>query len=193
MRIGLDLDNTIACYAGVFPALAEEAGVPPNVARAGKIAIRGFLREEGREDEWTEMQGVAYGARMNLAPCYPGVLDFIADAASRGCSLSVVSHRTRAPYRGRAHDLHDAARRWVEAQGIDVPVYLETTAQAKAARIAELGCDVFVDDLPEFLGREDLPRTLRRVLFDPDRVASANQPHEAVVSWAELRGLLFSR
>lgn len=193
MRIGLDLDNTIACYSGVFTTLAAEAGISVEVARAGKLAVRGFLRGAGREDEWTVMQGLAYGSRMNLAKPYPGALEFIAAAAARACPVSVVSHRTRAPYLGDPHDLHDSARRWIEAQGIDVPVYLETTAEAKAARIAELACDVFVDDLPEFLARGDLPLSLRRVLFDPDGASVAGAAHETVGSWPGLQELLFGR
>jgi hypothetical protein len=47
-------------------------------------------------------------------------------------------------------------------------VFFELTADAKAARAAVLGCDLFVDDLPEILAMPGFPMGMRRVLFDPD-------------------------
>jgi hypothetical protein len=192
MLIGLDLDNTIVCYDRVFATLAKEAGLPAPVCEGGKPAIRSFLRKEGREPEWTMMQGHAYGKRMGMAEPYAGVIDFIGVARSGQHALAIVSHRTLRPFLGEPFDLHAAAEHWLEALGLldRLDLFLETSMESKAARITELGCDVFVDDLPEFLSRQDFPAATRRVLFDPSNIL-VREPIERAVSWLEVSGIVF--
>jgi hypothetical protein len=194
MRIGLDLDNTIVCYDRVFDALGREAGLTDEVIARGKLGIRNFLRQQGREDEWTVMQGVAYGPRMRDAVPFEGALDFIVEAKARGHEISVVSHRTKHPYLGEAHDLHAAAREWLESRRITehASLFLEEKAEAKAARIADLRCDVFVDDLPEFLSRSDMPEGLRKVHFFPGEVAEPTG-FEVARTWRELATLVLAK
>ena len=47
-------------------------------------------------------------------------------------------------------------------------MFFELTGDAKVARVTGLGCQMFVDDLPEILARPGFPVGMRRVLFDPD-------------------------
>ena len=171
MRIGIDFDNTIVCYDDVFYRAARERGlIPENVPRT-KGGVRDFLREAGREDDWTELQGYVYGARMDLAVAFPGVRDFMRAASAAGCEVRIVSHKTRHPYRGEKYDLHRAALDWPTDQGFfdDAAlgldrgkVYLELTKDAKLARIGKLGCTSFVDDLPELLGEPEFPAATQR-------------------------------
>ena len=189
MLIGLDFDNTIVCYDAVFELLARERGVPPIVAKAGKTAIRDFLRAEGREPEWTMMQGEAYGSRMSDAEPFEGVGEFLSEAVGAGHRMVIVSHRTSQPYLGPAFDLHDAARAWWAGQAfaaLVAGVHFETTAEAKAARIGALQCDVFVDDLWEFLQRSDLPSGLRKIWLDYGDASAAKDGLERVGSWREV-------
>jgi len=194
MRIGLDLDNTIVCYDRVFEALGREAGLADGIIALGKLGIRNFLRQQGREDEWTVMQGVAYGPRMQNAVPFEGALDFIVEAKTRGHEVSVVSHRTKHPYLGEAHDLHVAAREWLEARRITdhVSLFLEEKAAEKAGRIAALRCEVFVDDLPEFLSRADMPEGLRKVHFSPGQ-GGPPSGFEMARSWRELATLVLTK
>lgn len=191
MKIGIDLDNTIVCYDRVFFALGRDASLPAEVVQAGKLGIREFLRQQNREDEWTVMQGVAYGPGMEQAEPFEGVLAFIERASAGGHELSVVSHRTRYPYLGEQHDLHSSAREWLGKHGIDraAEVFLEETADEKSRRIGALGCEAFIDDLPEFLGRRDFPAGIRRIHFDPS-AASEVGGFERARSWGEVAGLL---
>jgi FMN phosphatase YigB (HAD superfamily) len=173
MRIGLDFDNTIACYDGVFHAAAVERGLVPAELPTDKTSVRNHLRAIGREDDWTELQGYVYGARMDLVSPYPGVADFIAAAQRAGHELYIVSHKTRTPFRGPAYDLHEAARGFLAAHGLTdrIPedhAYFELTLAQKLARISALQLDAFVDDLPELLAEPALPATCRAILFDPD-------------------------
>ncbi len=168
MLIGIDFDNTIACYDGVFHAAALERGlIPPDIA-TDKTSVRNHLRNVGREPDWTELQGYVYGARMDLVLPYPDVLDFVAQARAAGHDIAIVSHKTQHPFMGPPYDLHAAARGFLAAQRFDVPAHFELTLPEKIARIAALRCDAFIDDLPELLAEPDFPQPTRAILFDPD-------------------------
>lgn len=170
MRIGLDFDNTIACYDGVFHAAGVERGLLPPGLAPDKTSIRDHLRKQGREADWTELQGHVYGARMELVSPYAGCAAFIAAARAAGHEVLVVSHKTRTPYRGPAHDLHAAAQGFLDRHRL-VPadaVHFEPTVAAKLARIGALALDAFVDDLPELLLDPAFPARCRALLFDPD-------------------------
>lgn len=175
--IGLDLDNTLACYDGLFYRLAvEHCDLPPETAPT-KSAVRDYLRSVDQEDRWTALQGRVYGSQMSEAPPFPGVREFLLAARVAGKSLVIVSHRTRRPYAGPAADLHESARSWIRSRLVDEQgrpllddhdVYLEERREDKLARIGTLGCEWFVDDLPELLADPAFPREVRRILFDPE-------------------------
>jgi len=174
MRIGIDFDNTIACYDGVFHAAALNRGLIPASLGADKNAVRDYLNGSGRKDAFTELQGYVYGARMDLVSPYPGVQDFIAAARGAGHELFVVSHKTRRPMLGPAYDMHDSAREFLRARGFvgpdvipDASVFFEETKDQKLARAGALDVDVFIDDLPEILAHPAFPPGARALLFDP--------------------------
>src|ERR1700759_3489167 len=157
MRIGIDFDNTIVSYDKLFHKVALEQRVIPTDTAVNKVAVRNHLRKIGKEDVWTEMQGYVYGTRMDEASVYDGVIDFIRRAKSVGHQLFIVSHKTRYPFLGPQYDLHAAAKVWVEHHLLwqreallpTENIFFELTKQDKLARIAECGCQAFIDDLPE--------------------------------------------
>jgi hypothetical protein len=169
--VGLDFDNTLVCYDAIFHRLAVERGAIPESLTPTKTAVRDYLRGVDREELWTELQGVAYGPRLLEAEPYPGALDFLKYCQESGIPWVVVSHKTRRPFVGEPHDLHAAAAGWLDhyvgGMGITAPRYFELTKEAKMARIGELQCTHFVDDLPELLLHPDFPASVRRLLFDP--------------------------
>lgn len=176
MRIGIDFDNTIACYDGVFHAAALERGLIAAELATDKNSVRDFLNGSGRADAFTELQGYVYGARMDLAAPYDGAVDFVRAARVAGHEVFIVSHKTRHPMMGPRHDLHAAARGFLDAHGLvgpdgliaDAGAYFELTKEEKLARAVGLGVDVFIDDLPEILAMPGWPDGVRRVLFDPE-------------------------
>jgi len=199
MHLGVDLDNTIVAYDQLFYELAIEKKVVPATLPATKLAVRGHLRAAGQENVWTELQGDAYGVRMASARPYPGCLAVLRRIVAVGIEVSIVSHRTRAPYRGTACDLHQAAARWLEEQGIvaargvGLPpdrVYFELSKEAKCRRIRALRCTHFIDDLPEILAHPDFPETAVRILFDPDDAHPADATVVRVGTWHEIDALL---
>lgn len=187
--IGLDLDNTIVCYDRCFHALALERCGMPAAVPVEKNAVRQFLRESGREAEWTELQGVAYGTGMVKAEPFVGALEFVREALQRGRILKIISHRTHHPIVGDQTDLHASALGWLQREGFVGPgglreedVFFETTKDGKLARIAEQRCDVFLDDLPELLISDTFPADVEGWLFVPGQTRT---PYERVVTdWA---------
>jgi len=190
MRIGIDLDNTLADYSTPIARLCREYGVCSTGLNA-KLTLREHLREHGREAEWTNLQGEIYGPLMPEARLFPGAAEFLSRAMGSGSECFVVSHRTRHPIAGQAYNLHQSARLWLQGQGLgDIAVYLEESKISKLTRIGSLGPDVFIDDLPELLGDRAFPVGVRPVLFDPARSHTADWIGQACASWSELTGLL---
>ena len=194
MRIGIDFDNTLVSYDALFHRVALEQGAIPGDLKATKLAVRDFLRGKGAEDVWTEMQGTVYGARMQEADAYPGALEFLRWAVRQGIDVCIISHKTRYPYLGTRHDLHEAARKWVSRYLVEgsrpllAPgnVFFELSKEDKVSRITACACDAYIDDLPEILLAPTFPQATQRILFDPDG-HHAESPLLRMRSWDDIR------
>ncbi|HXD86539.1 MAG TPA: hypothetical protein VN641_08600 [Urbifossiella sp.] len=211
MLVGIDFDNTIVCYDRLFHRLARERELVPDTVPANKTAVRDYLRSIDRETDWTELQGIGYGPRIVDAEPFPGVRDFIVGCKNAGIRVAVVSHKTRKPYLGEPYDLHEAAHTFLARHAFyrtsdtglsPLSVWLESTKEGKLERIAALGCDLFVDDLPEFLGEAAFPAATRKILFDPANaygaLASADSASRLaslmrVQSWSEIGALVHGK
>ena len=200
MIIGVDFDNTIVCYDELFRKVALERGAIPATTPPSKGAVRDYLRQTGQEPLWTELQGYVYGPRMQEASPFPGALEFFRGCKARGVPVFVISHRTLYPYLGERYDLHQAARDWLaaygfhDAQRIGLPrdhVCFELSKQEKLARIAQMGCTHFIDDLPEFLEEPAFPPGVERLLFDPNDVQPECTVARRMDSWPAIATLLF--
>lgn len=199
MIIGVDFDNTIVSYDALFHRLAVERELIPASVPPSKEQVRNFLRRAGREDEWTELQGYVYGARMADAAAFPGVRDFFTRCRQTDTPVYIISHKTRTPFRGPAYDLHEAARGWLALHGFCSPsdvglpgerVFFETTLAAKLARIGQLGCTHFIDDLPELLAEPEFPNQTQPILFDPNRHHTGQSRFQNFSEWSALEELL---
>jgi len=189
MKIGIDLDNTLADYRRPLERLCAVHGLS-GPYKDPKLALRGALRARGEEGEWTRLQGELYGPFMREAELFPGAAEVIRKWQASGCEVCVVSHRTSYPIAGEKHDLHAFARSWI--QGVQLPVtdlFFEESKEAKVARIASLRCDLFIDDLPEVLSHPSFPMTSRKILFDPGRSHQPQPGIESAVTWAEIEEL----
>ncbi|MBC8232345.1 haloacid dehalogenase-like hydrolase [bacterium] len=199
MLIGVDFDNTIVCYDQVFHQVAVEQGLIPLEVPVSKGEVRDYLRQCGREDDWTELQGYVYGARMQDATPFPCVLECLARFVKHGIMVCIISHKTRYPYMGPKYDLHQAAQRWLEQQGFfdkaqvglsPNQVSFELTKQEKLERIAKVGCTHFIDDLPEFLAEPGFPAGVKRILFDPNENHPTDHHCHRVTSWMEIEKII---
>jgi hypothetical protein len=202
MLIGLDFDNTIVCYDRAIATLADEIPDLPEDLPRTKLYLRDHLRAAGREAEWTAFQGTLYGPGMCHAEPFEGAVQTLQQLATNGHRLVIVSHRSLRPYAGPPHDLHAAARGWVaerlqsaglfgEGESYTVsPVNFLETRDAKVAAIAQLGCDVFVDDLPEVLDAPGFPASTAPVLFDPADELPQRAGRHQLRTWQQLPAVL---
>lgn len=196
MHIGIDFDNTIVCYDKVFYEIAVANGLIPSDMPLGKNNVRDYLRQIGKEDEWTRLQGLVYGTKMNYAEAFRGVFDFMKWCQEDQIAISIISHKTKNPYIGPNYDLHLSAFEWMETQGFfessklglsRAQVFLELTKTDKIRRIKDTGCTHFIDDLPEFLLEPDFPQNIISILFDPNNTLEVTDfPFRRCSSWDEI-------
>ncbi len=176
MHIGLDLDNTLACYDRVFFQAAQQQGLLPRDWKGGKQKLRDFLRSrEGGGEDWQVLQGQVYGALMDRAELMPGAGWFLLHCKAKNVQVSIVSHKTKySPKDPERVPLRETAQRWMAKSGFFRPdrfgispeaVYFEDTREQKVKRIAALGCTHFVDDLLEVFAEPEFPSHVSRILY----------------------------
>jgi hypothetical protein len=199
MVLGVDFDNTLVSYDAIFYRVALERGLIPANLEMTKTAVRDHLRATGRESLWTEMQGYVYGPRLADAEPFPGVKEFFAACHRNSVPVFIISHKTRHPFLGEAHDLHAAARGWLgkhgfhDAGGAALPashVFLEVTKAEKIARIAACGCTCFIDDLPEILADPNFPSNVEKLLFGAAPLPPGSGEMRVFSTWSELHEYL---
>lgn len=174
--VGIDFDNTIACYDEIFHRVALEKGlIPPGIPQT-KENVKNYFLNIGKEGIWTELQGHVYGTRMIDVSPFPGVISFLTQAVKKNMPIYIVSHKTRFPYKGPKYDLCEAAFKWLDSQGFfdknhiglnPDRVYFKETKEEKLKQIKEIECSHFIDDLPEILLEEEFPNKTKRLLFSP--------------------------
>ncbi len=194
LRIGLDLDNTLISYDQLFHQVALERGLIPRGFTGTKRDIRDNIRllRDG-EMQWQRLQAEVYGPAISGAVAAEGALDFIQMASRSGAALSIVSHKTAVSNLGSEEvNLRDAARGWLHTSGMlgahGVPeehLYFESTRAEKIARIIQLGCTHFIDDLEEVFNDPAFPANVERMLLSA-AVSVPVGPYRAYASFREI-------
>ena len=192
MRVGVDFDNTIVSYDTAFYETAVEWSLVPVNLLKSKLAVRDYLRNNGEEAAWTELQGYVYGKKMVRAEAYPSVIEFFKFARDQGHSIFIISHKTKNPIIGKTYDLHGAAIEWIEKNLIDCNskllnsdnIFFEPTKEKKISRIMDSRCDFFIDDLPEILLMAGFPKKCKRILFDPTKSHTEKKEYVRIQSWS---------
>lgn len=194
MILGVDFDNTLVCYDGLFHMAAVAKGLMPGNGPHDKDGVRNWLIERGREADFTRLQGEVYGPGLRNAPAYPGARESLANLIGGGWTVYIISHKTKQPVLGPAHDLRKAALGWLETKEFFAPgllnrerVFFEDTMEAKASRIAALGCSHFIDDMRRFLDRDDFPGGIGKLWFRPaSGLDASDMDYPAFSSWPEI-------
>ena len=199
MRIGLDLDGTVALYDEVFHRCAvAQFGMPPEID-ADKLAIRAWFWKtpEGRR-QWIELQGVVYGLRMDEARLAPRLNCFLLLCRENGIPISIISHKTEWPVVGPRVNLRDAARQWLERHvlgerlGIGTElVFFESTREEKIQRIVAQRCTHFVDDLREVFLEQSFPVGVSKLLYSPGGLDGLSDDLRIFSSWESIRDYFF--
>jgi len=206
MRIGIDLDNTIIDYTEAFLYGARQLKYIPEKWLGQKIELKNFVQSHSDgELKWQKLQGKVYGQWIHHAKLYSGVFRFLWRCRQRDWETIVVSHKTEFGHFDRDKiSLRDSAKEFLnsgqiwdsDGEGLLNELRFESTREQKIQTIAELQCDVFIDDLPEVLENNVYPLESRRILFDPvnqykttalERVLSWDDAAEVLMGeWSEL-------
>ena len=203
MRIGLDFDNTIICYDRVFRDAAVARGLLRSDFTGNKQDIRDAIRLLLDGDiSWQRLQGHVYGKGIGGAEPFDGLKSFLGTAKTRGDEVFIVSHKTEfGHFDPDRINLREAAWSWMDDQGffsIAGPaikrdnIFFAATRDEKLARIAELGCDVFVDDLVEVLDDPQFPGATRRILFSQQHRGELNLPYRVCANWREVEEVVLN-
>lgn len=204
MRIGIDFDNTLACYDQAFTRLAQEWGIVGSGNVGGKQGIRQLIRQKNNgEFLWQRLQGQVYGPRMQDAEQFMGEDQFLRRCvATPGVQIFIVSHKTEFGHFDETKtNLRDAASQWMRNKGFfdqakyaisEKHLFFEHTQQAKVERIASLQCDIFIDDLMEFFCTPSFPANTKKILFsDTVLCEPVDQIDHICTCWAEIEDIVF--
>ena len=199
--VGVDFDNTLVRHDKVLCRLARERGLGVCDAEVPKRELRDAIRglADG-EAIWQEIQAEMYGPRMDEAELFPGAAAFIAGCRAKGVRLFIVSHKTETARKApRGVNLRHAAlafmrnRGFFGAEGLGLTedmVFFESTRREKLARIASLGCSVFVDDLEETFLEPAFPAGVEKVLFCAAPPGTAGNGIVHFTAWEDIAAYL---
>ena len=191
--LGLDFDNTLVHYDKLFHQIALEKGLINQSMVADKVSIRDYLRSQGKEEQFTLLQGEIYGLRILEAEPAKGMLESLKELHRCGISMVLISHKTKTPYKGQKYDLHKAARNWLEKYNLtskkglgwsEKNIFFEQTKKKKIERIISLGCTHYIDDLEEIL--DLLPESIKKIHYNPKGGSKANEVVE-LRNWEDLQ------
>jgi len=203
MRVGLDFDNTIACYDDVFVQAARARGLLNDHAATSKAAVRAHIRQlDDGEKKWMALQGEVYGKRMPEAEMISGVDAFMRACRSRNVPINIISHKTiHGHFDPERINLRVAARAWMESRGFFAAngyglkqddVIFEHSREEKVAQISKLGCTHFVDDLEEVLLEPTFPENVHRILYDPIGATKPSDNFSVAHTWEDIQELVFA-
>lgn len=186
MRIGVDLDNTLINYDGIFYHAAQERNLISNLKETSKSAVKSYIQQHYSDDCWTELQGIVYGETIQYAKAYENAVNVLQHWVDLGYELFLVSHKTKFPIIGEKLDFHDAAIRWMDINGVTPffsNIHFCATKDDKVTQINELELDVFIDDLPSVLLHLQFPDETTRILFGSQHCDADLNPSS---SWLEV-------
>ena len=178
-RIGVDFDNTIACYDPLFRDVALAMGLVAPVVGASKAAVKAQILSQSDGDlNWQRLQGQLYGKYMLKAEMFPGFCEFLYLSKLRGHKVFIVSHKSQFGHFDEDQiSLCDQALRWLqlnkffEQDGLALDkqdVFFEPTREDKIRRICDLNCTHFIDDLSEVFEEPLFPDDVQKILFSPN-------------------------
>lgn len=201
-HVGLDFDNTLACYDEVFPEVAADLGLVAGSWHGTKQQLRDLVRNlPNGEEMWQRIQGRVYGRYMHRAVLFPGAAEFLLRCRTRGIKVSIVSHKTLfGHFDPDKIPLRDAAIRWMDQNGFfssaqfDLrreDVCFADTREEKLQQIRDRGCEIFVDDLVEVLAEPEFPGDVKKILYSPGAQQKVAPDIQTCASWKEIGQELF--
>lgn len=192
--IGVDFDNTIACYDQVFTNIAKQEGLLGETFMLAKAEVKARILAGSEGDiNWQKLQGQIYGKYMNLASVFPGFAEFLVLSGIKGNQIYIVSHKSEyGHFDAQKISLREEAMKWLIAKdfvGTDTyalpqkNVFFKPTREEKIKKITELKCSDFIDDLQEVFDEPSFPVSVNKYLFDPQHKSAATDAQKVLKSW----------
>jgi len=176
IRIGIDFDNTIVNYQGLFSAVAKKLKFNLDRYPTKKELIKKeiFKNKDGLK-LWQKLQGKVYGEFISGAKIFDGVKKFIVHCNLKKYELFIVSHKTRfGHYDNKNFLLRDAALQWMYSKNIignnldnikKENIFFFSSRKKKIQFIKKLKLDFFIDDLSEVLLDKYFPKSTKKILL----------------------------
>ncbi len=204
--IGIDFDNTIITYDKLLHKLAIKKQLIEPVTSQIKKKIRDKIRllPDG-ENKWQKLQIDAYGIHIKEAELSNGIDEFFNICKEREIKTYMVSHKTQYPNLNYLKvDLRKAALDWMSKHAFfdkngfyfkESDVFFESTRKDKIARIKQLKCTHFIDDLEETFFEETFPKDIKRILYSPheQNFNSEKDFDFTAKNWNEITEYLFAK
>ena len=104
----------------------------------------------------------------------------------------IISHKTNKTYFKSNYNLKNLSYKWLRENIIEklsyklqknIKIFFEETIDRKIAKIKEMKCDVFIDDLEEVLIK--LPLNMEKYLFDPKKIKTKSNL-KCISNWNEI-------
>lgn len=201
MRIGIDFDNTIACYDDVFCQLAKSWQLIPTNFQGNRMHLRNVIHSQPNGDShWQRMQGKIYGELMHHAILFDGFKEFIETCNTNQIEIFIVSHKTQYGHFDESGiNLHSVTLDWLNNQGIIngekplIPrynIFFEPTREHKILRIQSLNCSHFIDDLVDVFTSPLFPKTIQKILFGSQTNTSSDI--NCFSNWNEIQNAIFA-
>lgn len=178
MIVGLDFDNCIVNYENAIKKLITDKNIfnSNESANFNKENFKEIIINRTNEDNWTLIQGSLYGKYIKYAKPYPNAVKIINNLLKKH-SVYIISHKTLNPFFGRRYNLHKSAQKWIKNNLIDQNkkpllnnnlISFNEKVEDKIKTISKLGCDIFLDDLPQILTHKEFPKKIDKFLFNPN-------------------------
>ena len=167
MLIGIDFDNTIACYDKVFRKVAKNQKIVNKNWIGKKTDLKKLiLKSKGGKELWMKIQGMVYGQYMKNAEIMDGFENFLTISKHLNIDICIISHKTKyGHFDKKKIEFRKEALKWIKKNKIlDAnKVYFADTREEKISLINDLNCDIFIDDLIEVLDHDNLDKNIRRI------------------------------
>ena len=176
LKIGIDFDNTIVNYDGLFSKVAKKLKLDLNSYPSKKELIKKeiFKKKNGLKI-WQRLQGKVYGEFISHAKIFDGLKKFIIHSNLKNYKIFIISHKTYfGHYDEKKISLRKAALNFLNSKKIinsDITgikkknIFFFSTRKKKIAQIKKLKLDFFIDDLSEVLCDKNFPIKTNKILF----------------------------
>jgi len=193
IKLGIDLDNTIICYDELIYKLAKKKFYKLNLNKNlnSKNIIKSEIINNYNNAEWTKLQGLIYGEKLNYASLFDDFYNTIKQLKNY-YDIYIVSHKTKHPSIGKKVNLRKASKNFLRNKNISYcenelikneNIFFTNTKKEKIEIIKKNKIDIFIDDLDGIL--KDLPESIYKIHFSKNKLQYKN-----LFSWKKINNFL---